>query len=98
MVNLKAVAIAAVCWGPSRIDIFRTGFNSDLQHAWYAGVWSGWESLGGIITTVPKVTSWQSNRLDIVATGTNYAAYHKWVRNQISAKCILHIYWHKITK
>lgn len=79
MVGLKAIAIAAVSWGPGRIDIFRAGFNSDLQHASYngAGPFSAWESLGGIITTVPKVTSWAANRLDVVATGTNYGAYHK---------------------
>ncbi len=45
---------------------------------WYSGTFSAWESLGGIITTVPKVASWEPNRLDVVATGTDWAAYHKW--------------------
>jgi hypothetical protein len=45
---------------------------------WYGGSFSAWESLGGILTSVPTVTSWAPNRLDIVATGTDYAAYHKW--------------------
>jgi hypothetical protein len=31
MVNLKSVAIAATCWSAGRIDVFRVGFNSDLQ-------------------------------------------------------------------
>lgn len=31
MVNLKSIAIAATCWSAQRIDVFRVGFNSDLQ-------------------------------------------------------------------
>jgi hypothetical protein len=31
MVNLKSIAIAATCWSANRIDVFRVGFNSDLQ-------------------------------------------------------------------
>ena len=45
---------------------------------WYSGTFAAWESLGGIITTIPRVTSWEPNRLDVVATGTDWAAYHKW--------------------
>jgi Repeat of unknown function (DUF346) len=112
MVNLKQIAIAATCWSANRIDIFRVGFNSDLQRnifipfpivrswplilqqhqhlfsictnansltdLWYNGAFSGWESLGGILTSVPTITSWEPNRLDIVATGTDWAAWHKW--------------------
>jgi hypothetical protein len=108
MVNLKSVAIAATCWYANRIDVFRVGFNSDLQREtlipllhspfpyllmtpratytssthllhltntnpttdlWYDGSFSAWESLGGILTSVPAVTSWAPDRLDIVATG-----------------------------
>jgi len=31
MVNLKQIAIAATRWSANRIDVFRVGFNSDLQ-------------------------------------------------------------------
>jgi hypothetical protein len=35
MVNLKTIAIAAACWSADRIDVFRVGFNSDLQRGNY---------------------------------------------------------------
>jgi hypothetical protein len=76
--GLKTIALAAACWGPSRIDLFRVGVNSDLSHKWWDGsTWGGWESLGGILTTPPSVTAWGPNRLDVVVTGTDSAAYHK---------------------
>ena len=31
MVNLKQIAIAATCWSANRTDVFRVGFDSDLQ-------------------------------------------------------------------
>ncbi len=40
--------------------------------------WSGWESLGGIITTPSCVTSWGPNRLDVFARGTDSALWTKW--------------------
>jgi hypothetical protein len=40
--------------------------------------WSGWESLGGIITSKPSATSWGTDRIDAVARGTDSAVYHRW--------------------
>lgn len=40
--------------------------------------WSGWEDLGGIITSGPAVSSWASNRLDCFVKGTDNAMWHKW--------------------
>ncbi len=40
--------------------------------------WSGWESLGGIITSSPNAVSWASNRIDAVARGTDSAVWHRW--------------------
>jgi peptidoglycan hydrolase-like protein with peptidoglycan-binding domain len=40
--------------------------------------WYGWESLGGVITSDPAVSSWASNRLDCFVRGTDNAMWHKW--------------------
>jgi hypothetical protein len=40
--------------------------------------WSGWESLGGVLTSAPAVSSWGANRLDTFVRGTNNAMWHKW--------------------
>lgn len=40
--------------------------------------WSGWESLGGIITSRPSAVSWGPNRIDVVARGTDSAVWHRW--------------------
>jgi Matrixin/Putative peptidoglycan binding domain/Repeat of unknown function (DUF346) len=40
--------------------------------------WSGWESLGGVLSSGPGVCSWASGRLDIFVRGTDNALWHKW--------------------
>ncbi len=40
--------------------------------------WSGWESLGGVLTSAPAVCSWASGRLDVFVRGTDNALWHKW--------------------
>lgn len=39
--------------------------------------WGGFESLGGVLTSVPTVAAWGPNRLDVFALGTDAAAWHK---------------------
>lgn len=76
---LKTVAITVASWGTNRIDLFRLGKSSELQHKWWSGSsWGGWESLGGTFTSVPAVTAWSSNRLNLVGTGTDSGAWYKW--------------------
>jgi hypothetical protein len=41
------------------------------------GGWSGWESLGGVLTSGPGVASWAENRLDVFVRGTDNALHHK---------------------
>lgn len=53
-------------------------FHSPELTALTGSSWGGWESLGGVLTTLPSVTAWAPNRLDLVGTGTDAAAYHKW--------------------
>jgi hypothetical protein len=40
--------------------------------------WFGWESLGGVLTSDPAVSSWAANRLDCFVRGTDNAMWHKW--------------------
>ena len=43
--------------------------------------WSGWESLGGVLTSAPAASSWAANRLDVFVRGTDNALWHKWWQN-----------------
>ncbi|HEU4756261.1 MAG TPA: hypothetical protein VFS72_06335 [Agromyces sp.] len=40
--------------------------------------WLGWESLGGVLTSGPAVSSWSNGRLDCFVRGTDSALWHKW--------------------
>ncbi|MEG2539289.1 MAG: sialidase [Clostridium sp.] len=42
------------------------------------GRWSGWEDLGGILTSAPAACSFAKNRIDVFARGTDKAMWHKW--------------------
>ena len=72
---------AAVSWDTGRIDVFVRGTDSALWHKWYDNGWSGWESLGGILTSEPAVCSWAPGRLDVFARGTDSAMWHIWYEN-----------------
>ena len=43
-----------------------------------SSAWQQWESLGGILTSEPTVSSWASGRLDVFGRGTDNALWHKW--------------------
>ena len=70
------------------IGDFETTSNSELSDTdkafireVYPGAeetWGGWETLGGVITSDPAVTSWGSDRLDVFARGTDDALWHRW--------------------
>ncbi|WP_339705646.1 matrixin family metalloprotease [uncultured Kriegella sp.] len=40
--------------------------------------WSGWERLGGVLTSGAGACSWASGRLDTFVRGTDMALWHKW--------------------
>lgn len=48
-----------------------------LKSDWFR-VLSGWESLGGIMTSGADTASWGSNRLDVFARGTDNALWQRW--------------------
>ncbi|MFF7872171.1 hypothetical protein ACFZCT_37885, partial [Streptomyces qaidamensis] len=64
--------------GNGRIDVFARGMDSAVWHKWFDGNWSGWESLGGTVSSAPTVSSWSSGRLDLFARGMDSAVWHKW--------------------
>ena len=43
--------------------------------------WLGWESLGGILTSSPGVSSWGPGRLDVFVRGTDNALWHRAYQN-----------------
>jgi hypothetical protein len=43
-----------------------------------AASWGGWESLGGVLESQPRVVAWAPNRLDIFVVGTDSALWHRW--------------------
>ncbi len=69
---------AACSWGAGRLDLFVQGTNGALYHKWYTGsTWSGWENLGGVLTSSPAATSPASSRIDVFVRGTNGAPYQR---------------------
>ena len=40
--------------------------------------WSGWEDLGGVLTSGPAAASWAEDRLDVFVKGTDNAVWHLW--------------------
>ena len=67
-------------WGDNRLDVFVKGTDNALWHKWWDGTsWSsGWENLGGILTSSPGAVSWGNNRIDVFVKGTDNALWHKW--------------------
>jgi peptidoglycan/xylan/chitin deacetylase (PgdA/CDA1 family) len=71
---------AVTSWGPNRLDVFVRATNGNhLWHRWSnGGRWSGWEDLGGVLTSAPTVTSSAAGHLDVFARGTDRQMWHKW--------------------
>jgi hypothetical protein len=60
--------LAAVSWGPDRIDVVGRARDSGLFHNVWNGVgWAGWRRLtaDGTATSSPTITSWGPGRLDV---------------------------------
>jgi len=71
--------IAAVSWGPSRLDSFYVGTDSQMWHNWWDGNLSGGgEPLGGLFASPPAAVSWGDHRIDVFALGLDDKLYHKW--------------------
>ena len=73
-----ASAPSVASWGPGRLDVFGVDADGQLQHASFAGAWSGWEALGGDLDphAAPTVIARQPGVLDIIASGRDRAVWH----------------------
>jgi hypothetical protein len=71
MADLEGVVrptVAAVSWGPGRIDLFTVGPERDLTHrAFRGGSWSEPISLGGRLASAPAATAWAVDQLEVFA-------------------------------
>jgi hypothetical protein len=54
------------------------GYIDEIYDDWLRCRWSGWEDLGGVITSGVGAASWAANRLDCFAKGTDNHMWHKW--------------------
>ena len=54
------------------------GRDRQLWHAWSVGGqnWSGWEPLGGRLTSAPDGAAWAPNRLDVAGRGQDGSVWH----------------------
>jgi len=69
---------AVASWSQGRLDVFAEGTNGALYHKWWNGSkWSGWESLGGKLTTSPAASSQGTNQIGVFVRGTNGACWYK---------------------
>jgi hypothetical protein len=59
------------------LDVFVRGGDNALWHKWFQNGWSGWESLGGYLTSSPAAASWSYGRIDVFVRGGDNALWHK---------------------
>lgn len=76
---LDGTVVAAASMNSGRHDLFTVGSDLRLRHRTYAdGQWTGWQDLGGALTSAPAVASWGANRLDVFARGIDNTLQHIW--------------------
>jgi hypothetical protein len=83
-----AMALASY-QGPNQLDVFVKGTDGALWHQRTPSgynLWSGWQSLGGRLTSSPAAT-WEPGQypggtfLDVFVVGTDHALWWKWYFN-----------------
>ena len=71
-----------VCNSDGRLEVFGVGGDRAVWHKWqtapHAGPWSGWASLGGVVTSDPVSVDNSDGRLELFARGTDNALWHMW--------------------
>jgi hypothetical protein len=72
-----AAPLAAVSWGPGRVDLFLT---DTAGTPWWDGGpnWGGWAMFGGFLVGSSTAVSWGVSRVDLFGRGGDGAAYHKY--------------------
>jgi len=61
-----------------RVALWRKGAGYDSGGDIKHGGWSGWYSLGGVLTSDPAVGRNADGRLEVFVTGTDGALWRKW--------------------
>ena len=64
-----------------QVDVYVRGGDNALHHKWYSNGWSGWEWLGGELTSAPAVESWGPGRIDIFYRGPDTTLRRSWWNN-----------------
>jgi len=54
---------------PGRLDTFVQGMNGALWHKSYTSTWSGWENIGGYLTSSPAAASRSAGYMDVAVRG-----------------------------
>ena len=72
----SAPAAVAFVAGSSRYDVFARGPDNALWHKQWDTTWSEWESLDGILTSGPAVTTALDQRAEVFVRGADGAVWH----------------------
>jgi hypothetical protein len=76
---VRPMAVAANEDG--RLEVFARGTDNALWNQWQTAAgngWSGWNSLGGVLTSAPVVAANEDGRLEVFARGTDNALWNQW--------------------
>jgi hypothetical protein len=69
---------AACSWGTGRLDVFVQSTDGALWYKWWNGGWSGWQSLGGKLSSSPAAVSRSAGKIDVFVRGTDGALWWKY--------------------
>jgi hypothetical protein len=70
--------IAAVAWGPGRIDRFWVAGEALWHQAFTEESWSEPESLGGSLASAPAVTAWAADEMEVFAVFPDGALWNRY--------------------
>jgi uncharacterized protein YvpB len=79
LATLPAPAAAAVVSSsPNRLDTFIRGADNALwRKSWNGSGWSGWQSLGGLLSSEPTAVASAGGRIDVFIRGADFALWHR---------------------
>ena len=72
---------AACSWGAGRLDVFVQGTDGVLYQKTCTGSWSGWQSLGGKLTSSPAAMSPTNGVINVYGRGTDGALWQRGYNN-----------------
>ena len=74
--------VSVTCNSDGRLEVFGVGTDRAVWNKWqtaaHSGPWSGWNSLGGVVTSTPAAVDNSDGRLELFARGADNALWHKW--------------------